>query len=133
MYLSTGRSGIGNQFSDNENGHTWQDLSGITPNGRQIKQEDKRYVRDLSGQAFWNMRKEDNPEFYDIKPEDYKCPSYYHLPRKPKPVAENIAEAVQTVEENETLCIDKKEKVSVFLTLREDNIFRKIYEKYFVR
>lgn len=131
MWNYKGRSGYGDQ-SINGN---YDDWSGLSMNGRQWKNELTGETRQLAGADFWHKRKELSPNHpaENIRWDSYKCPGYYHLPRKPKPVVENTIENVQTAEENETLCIDKKEKVSVFLTLREDNIFRKIYEKYFVR
>lgn len=128
MYGSKGRSGVGAQFT----GENWQDFEQLSPNGRQMKQEDKRYVRDLSGQAFWNMRKEADPRFYDIKPEDYPTPSYYHQPKQAKavPIPEELFDRIDTLiekaEENE----QNQKKESIFLTLKEGNVFRKMYEKF---
>lgn len=134
VWADRGRSGIGDNFSDNENGHTWQDFDGLSPNGQQVKEENKEYIRSLSGQAYWSTRKQGDEAFYNIKPEDYPTPAYYHQPKQAKVVP--IVEAVEDIEEAKdiftssvnTLTQEKKE--SIFLTLKEDNFFRKIYEKF---
>lgn len=90
MYNSTGRSGIGDAFiGDEYKGHTWQDIGGVSPNGRQFMSEVTGQPFDLSGANYWHMRK-DLPDMLGpsglITAESYKTPSYYHQPKKPKPV-----------------------------------------------
>lgn len=131
-----GRSGIGDSFSDNENGHTWQDFDGLSPNGREVKENNKEFIRSLSGEAYWSTRKQGDEAFYDIKPEDYRTPAYYHQPKQAKDQLEAETEAVedQFIEvddkPSDIIYMNPEEKESIFLTLKEENIFRKIYEKF---
>lgn len=127
MYGSRGRSGVGDQFT----GKSWQDFEQLSPNGRQMKQADKRYIHDISGAQYWSERRQGDEAFYDIKPEDYRTPSYYHQPKQAK-----VVPITEDVEEENVLCIPsvniptQEKKDSIFLTLKEGNIFRKIYEKF---
>jgi len=74
----------------------------------------------------------------DIRWDSYKCPQYYHQPRKPKPQA---TEEQQETISQETLDTDQpiahntqqEEKESIFLTLKDGNIFKQIYIKYIKR
>lgn len=130
-YSGKGRSGAGDHFT----GQSWQDFEGLSSNGRQMKQADKRYVRDLSGQAFWNMRKEDDPKFWDIKPEDYPTPAYYHQPKQAKvvPITEDVGEDIQDAQDGFAPSVNiptQEKKERIFLTLKEGNVFRKMYEKF---
>lgn len=59
MWTSTGRSGYGNTNLDG----TYDDaILGISPNGRQYRNEATLEQRDLSGWAYWNLRKQNTPE-----------------------------------------------------------------------
>lgn len=131
-WADRGRSGIGDNFSDNENGHTWQDFGGLSPNGRQMKQADKRYIHDISGAQYWSERKQGDEAFYNIKPEDYPTPSYYHQPKQAK-VVSIVDEDTQDAQDSSAPSVNiltKEKKESIFLTLKEGNIFRKMYEKF---
>ena len=58
MWNSTGRSGIG----ETNQGGTYADLEGLTPNGRQYRNEATLETRDLSGADYWHLRKQLTPE-----------------------------------------------------------------------
>lgn len=59
MWGSTGRSGYGDTNLDG----TYDDvILGISPNGRQYRNEATLEQRDLSGWAYWNLRKQTTPE-----------------------------------------------------------------------
>ena len=99
MYGSTGRSGIGNSYTGNDYaGHTWQDISDLSPNGRQYMSEVTGQPTDLSGANYWHMRK-DLPDMLDcatiITAESFKTPPYYH--QKPVNSLENV-DAKQEIE-----------------------------------
>ena len=51
-----GRSGIGDQYT----GGTWEDWEGLSPNGKQYKNQLTQETRDLSGADYWHARKSDN-------------------------------------------------------------------------
>lgn len=51
-----GRSGIGDQYING----TWEDWEGLSPNGRQYKNQLTQEVRNLSGADYWHARKSDN-------------------------------------------------------------------------
>ena len=51
-----GRSGIGDQHT----GGTWEDWEGLSPNGRQYKNQLTQETRNLSGADYWHARKSDN-------------------------------------------------------------------------
>lgn len=50
------RSGTGGQYS----GNTWEDWSGLSPNGRQYRNAITNETRNLSGAEYWSARKADN-------------------------------------------------------------------------
>lgn len=56
MWLSKGRSGIGDKNIDG----TYEDWSGLSPNGRQFKSPLTEEVRNLSGAEYWHARKSMN-------------------------------------------------------------------------
>lgn len=58
MWNSIGRSGYGNTNLDD----TYDGLTGISANGRQYRNEATLEQRDLSGWAYWNLRKQLTPE-----------------------------------------------------------------------
>ncbi|RYY51311.1 MAG: hypothetical protein EOO06_00860 [Chitinophagaceae bacterium] len=59
MWGSIGRSGYGNTNLDG----TYDDaILGLSPNGRQYRNEATLEQRDLSGWAYWNLRKQITPE-----------------------------------------------------------------------
>lgn len=59
MWGSTGRSGYGDINLDG----TYDDVTlGLSPNGRQYRNEATLETRDLSGWAYWNLRKQITPE-----------------------------------------------------------------------
>lgn len=111
MYNSTGRSGIGEAFTgETYKGHTWQDIGGVSPNGRQYMSEVTGQPNNLSGSAYWEMRK-DLPDMLDsatvITAESYKTPSYYHQPKKAKPVEiDSSAHASDTFGEVEQAAVE---------------------------
>lgn len=111
MYNSTGRSGIGDAFiGDEHKGHTWQDMGGVSPNGRQYMSEITGQPNNLSGSAYWELRK-DLPDMLDsatiITAESYKTPSYYHQPKKAKPAEiDSSAHASDTFEEVEQATVE---------------------------
>lgn len=111
MYNSTGRSGIGEAFTGDEyKGHTWQDIGGVSPNGRQFMSEITGQPFDLSGSKYWEMRK-DLPDMLDsatvITAESYKTPSYYHQPKKAKSVEiDSSAHASDTFGEVEQAAVE---------------------------
>lgn len=51
-----GRSGIGDQYT----GGTWEDWDGLSPNGKQYKNQLTQETRNLSGADYWHARKSDN-------------------------------------------------------------------------
>lgn len=59
MWQSKGRSGYGDTNLDG----TYDDvILGVSPNGRQYRNESTLEQRDLSGWAYWNLRKQITPE-----------------------------------------------------------------------
>lgn len=59
MWTSKGRSGYGDTNLDG----TYDDvILGVSPNGRQYRNEATLEQRDLSGWAYWNLRKQITPE-----------------------------------------------------------------------
>ena len=59
MWTSKGRSGYGDTNLDG----TYDDvILGVSPNGRQYRNEATLEQRDLSGWAYWNIRKQSTPE-----------------------------------------------------------------------
>lgn len=59
MWTSKGRSGYGDTNLDG----TYDDvILGVSPNGRQYRNEATLEQRDLSGWAYWNLRKQSTPE-----------------------------------------------------------------------
>ncbi len=63
MWGSTGRSGIGEQSLPG----TYDDWNGLSPNGRQVKNELTGLTRQLAGADYWHTRKSIKPE--QITPE----------------------------------------------------------------
>lgn len=57
MWGSTGRSGYG----DSTIGGDYDSWDGISPNGRQYKNEITGETRDLSGADYWHLRKQNRP------------------------------------------------------------------------
>jgi len=53
MWRSTGRSGIGEQYL----GEAYEDIDGLTPNGKQWINPLTKETRDLSGANYWHLRK----------------------------------------------------------------------------
>lgn len=53
MWRSTGRSGVGEQYL----GEAYEDIDGLTPNGRQWINPLTKETRNLSGANYWHMRK----------------------------------------------------------------------------
>lgn len=130
MYGSKGRSGVGDHFT----GKSWDESFGLSDNGRQWKNEHTGEQRNLAGADYWQQRKTLSPNHpaENIRWDSYKCPSYYHQPKQAKavPIPEELFERmdvlIEKAEDNEK----QQKKESIFLTLKEDNIFRKIYEKF---
>lgn len=59
MWNDKGRSGYGDTNLDG----TYDDvILGVSPNGRQYRNEASLEQRDLSGWAYWNLRKQNTPE-----------------------------------------------------------------------
>lgn len=57
MWALTGRSGYGNSTI----GGDYDSWDGISPNGRQYKNEATMETRDLSGADYWHLRKQNRP------------------------------------------------------------------------
>ena len=80
------RSGTGGQYS----GNTWEDWTGLSPNGRQYRNAITNETRNLSGSAYWHARKADNPHmFSQALPNHFKANgsaniAAYIEPEKPK-------------------------------------------------
>lgn len=53
MWRSRGRSGVGDSFT----GETYEDIEGLTPNGRQWINPLTKETRNLSGANYWHLRK----------------------------------------------------------------------------
>lgn len=124
-----GRSGYGDQTIIGN----YDDWCGLSMNGRQWKNELTRETRQLAGSSYWNQRKALSPNHpaENIRWDSYKCPSYYHQPRQAKavPIVEDVVE--EEVPSAASVNIPTQEKKeSIFLTLKKDNFFRKIYEKF---
>lgn len=126
MHGSKGRSGVGDQFT----GKSWDESFGLSDNGRQWKNEHAGEQRNLAGADYWHQRKALSPNHTaeNIRWDSYKCPSYYHQPKQEKAVPKEEIEE-QPVE-TEAIIMPQQKKESIFLTLKEENIFRKIYEKF---
>lgn len=66
-------------------GEGYDSWKGLSPNGKQYKNEDTMICRDLDGADYWHMRKELSPDLRDrdvIRASDYKTPSYYHTKKE---------------------------------------------------
>lgn len=136
MWNSEGRSGHHEQYV----GSHYTDWSGISPNGRQYKSSVTGQTVNLEGQAYWSLRKQ-LPNKLDsaseIRWDSYKTPAFYHSPRKQKPVVESPKEKQENISQ-ETLDTDnpiphntqQEEKESIFLTLKDGNVFKQMYIKY---
>lgn len=110
-------------------------------NGREFKSAVTGQVVSYSGADYWWARKQ-LPNKLDsaseIRWDTYKTRSYYHQPRVKKP---DVVEAIEEQQENisqETLDTDQtiphniqqEDKESIFLTLKDENVFKQIYIKY---
>lgn len=144
------RSGIGATVEDG----TQEDWTNISPNGRQVRSAITGQINDLSGASYWEMRKE-LPDRLSTASEiawnTYPIPSYYHKVDRSKQSnvaqenegfggnlehntyhnSEVVTETVNTemvdTDEEVVYSSPQQDKESVFLSLSEGNVFRKMY------
>ncbi len=136
MWNSKGRSGHHEQYVGNH----YTDWDGVSQNGRQYKSSVTGQTVNLEGQAYWSLRKQlpnklDSAS--DIRWDTYRTPSYYHLKRevvqKPETIEEqqeNISQETLDTEHTIPQNTQQEEKESIFLTLKDGNVFKQMYIKY---
>ncbi len=112
----------------------------ISHNGREFKSAVTGQVTSYSGADYWWARKQlpnklDSAS--DIRWDTYRTPSYYHLKREAVQAPEIIEKQQEnipqeTLDTEQTIPHNKQqeEKESIFLTLKDGNVFKQIYIKY---
>lgn len=125
MHLDKGRSGTHNEHIGNHP----DDWTGLSQNGRQFRSEITGQINDLSGANYWHMRKELPDKLSsaeEVRWDSYPTPSYYHLPKRKIKASEEIVDKAKQMVDTVF-----KQKQSVFLTLRDENVFKILYLKFF--
>lgn len=109
---------------------------GLSYNGREFKSSVTGEVRSLTGHEYWSMRKQ-LPNKLDsaseIRWDTYKTPAYYHLKREEKLAVEqqeNISQETLDTEQAIPHNTHQEEKQSIFLTLKDGNVFKQMYIEY---
>ena len=95
MWTSTGRSGYG----DSTIGGDYDSWDGVSPNGKQYKNEATQEVRNLSGYRYWDMRKQNSPE--------QEIPVELHMLSKERANIEAYADPVPTKRKTSVPLIDR--------------------------
>lgn len=115
MWRSTGRSGVGEQYL----GEAYEDIDGLTPNGRQWINPLTKETRNISGANYWHMRKSLSADEI-IKPDVWTADGKANikafsdealgLTQKKTPAKKTIPIAHQIVPQEKTLDrLDKQE------------------------
>lgn len=95
MWQDKGRSGYG----DRTIGGDYDSWDGISPNGRQYKNEITQEVRNLSGYRYWDMRKQSSPE--------QVIPESLHMLNKNRANIEAYADPAPTKKKTSVPLIDR--------------------------
>lgn len=96
MWGSKGRSGYG----DSTIGGDYDSWDGISPNGRQYRNEITQETRDLSGADFWHLRKQNRPS--------EEIPEHLHMLNKNRANIEAYAEKSIEVKPKSSVSIRDK-------------------------
>lgn len=103
MWAHKGRSGYGDTNLDG----TYEDvINGVSPNGRQYRNEITGETRNLSGHRYWDLRKQNTPE--------QEIPEYLHAKNEQANMAHTLANGMANLAKYADPVLTKKtSKVSI--------------------